>query len=126
MANVLNRHTKQFLHSVNTPDFNPVDWIINPNLSCVKNVPWKYIKIVDDNVVEMTQKEKDVVDATELIQYKKEAVLAMKEKVALHLLTLEDKDFATFQSLIDAANSKIDVDNVTYPRAISNDSLEVR
>jgi len=126
MANVVNRHTKQRLYSVNTPDFPPEDWLINPDLSGVADVSWKYVKIDGNSVVEMTRKEKNDVDAAELTQYKKDKILAMKERVSLHLLTKEDRDFTTFESLVDAALSKKDVDDVEYPRTISTDSLEAR
>lgn len=63
MANVLNRTTKVYLVSVNTPDYPTADWIINPDLSGVQGVPVKYWKIVGDIVSEMNQSEKDAVDA---------------------------------------------------------------
>ena len=63
MANVINRTTKQYLRSVNTPDFPVEDWIINPDLSALESVPQKYWKVVGDTVVEMDQAEKDAVDA---------------------------------------------------------------
>ncbi len=42
MSDVLNRTTGQFLKSVNTPDFDVADWIINPDLSAVTGQPPKY------------------------------------------------------------------------------------
>lgn len=58
MANVLNRTTLQYLKSVNTPDYDPADWIINPDLSAVNGVPKKYWKISGNSVLEMTPQEK--------------------------------------------------------------------
>lgn len=67
MADVLNRTTKVYLQSVNTPDFDVADWIINPDLSLV--LPQEpnsiYWNIVGDVVTEMTQPEKDAVNAAE-------------------------------------------------------------
>lgn len=70
MADVLHRATKQHLLSVNTPDFDPGVWIINPDLTGLFNrptriylVPLKYWKIEGDAVSEMSQAEKDAVDA---------------------------------------------------------------
>jgi hypothetical protein len=63
MANALNRTTKQYLTSVNTPSYSETDWVINPDLSSVQGVPTKYWKIVGDTVSEMNQSEKDAVDA---------------------------------------------------------------
>jgi len=62
MASVLNRITKQYLESVNTPNYNEADWIINPDLSGVVNVPVMYWKIVGDVISEMTAEEKAVVN----------------------------------------------------------------
>ena len=62
MADVLNRVTKQFLRSVNTPDYPAEDWIINPDLTEVAAVPWRYWKIVGDAVLPMTQAEREEVD----------------------------------------------------------------
>lgn len=66
MADVLNRTTKVYLRSVNTPDYPTESWIINPDLSGVSGVLQKYWKIVGDTVVEMTQPEKDAVDEAEI------------------------------------------------------------
>lgn len=65
MSNVLNRTTLQYLQSVNTPDYPIGDWVINPDLSGVVGVPQKYWKLTGDVVSEMTQPEKDAVDAAE-------------------------------------------------------------
>jgi hypothetical protein len=66
MASVLHRTTKVFLDSANTPDYPESDWIINPDLSSVSSVAVKYWKIVGDSVQEMSQAEKDEVDAEDL------------------------------------------------------------
>ena len=42
MADVFNRTDGRYLQSVNTPDFNPANWIINPNLSAVAGQPVRY------------------------------------------------------------------------------------
>lgn len=42
MASVLNRTTMEFIPSANTPDFDPADWIINPDLSAVAGQPQRY------------------------------------------------------------------------------------
>lgn len=66
MSNVLNRTTKQYLVSVNTPDYSDVDWIINPDLGKVNNVPLKYWDIKGDVVDVLDQASKDAVDAADL------------------------------------------------------------
>lgn len=50
MANVLNRTTKQYLISVNTPDFDPSQWIINPDLSAVGSFSSQYWVITGNAV----------------------------------------------------------------------------
>lgn len=64
MANVLNRNTLEFLRSVNTPDYDPEDWIINPDISNVENVPHRYWKLEGETPVKMSEAEKQAVDDT--------------------------------------------------------------
>ena len=77
MADVINRATLAQASSVNTPDYPSVDWIHNPDLSAVAAVPKRYWKVVADAVVEMTQAEKDVVDATNLAGMKAARIVAV-------------------------------------------------
>ena len=70
MADVLNRTTKELKRSVHTPDFPATDWVINPDLSAVDGVPANYWKITGDVVSEMSQAEKDAVDADLLVAEK--------------------------------------------------------
>ena len=65
MANVLHRTTKQYLTSVNTPDFPVLDWIHNPDLSAVTGFAPKYWTISGDAVALMSQSERDAVDVAE-------------------------------------------------------------
>lgn len=62
MANVLNRTTKQFIRSANTPDFNPADWIVDPNLAAVAGQPTRYWLIAGDVVSLMDAAAQTVVD----------------------------------------------------------------
>jgi hypothetical protein len=63
MADVLHRTTKELRFSVNTPDYSEEEWIVNPDLSALTEVPVEYWKIDSDSVSEMTQEEKDAWDA---------------------------------------------------------------
>ena len=63
MANVLNRNTREYLVSVNTPDYPETEWIINPDLSQVESVPQIYWKVSGDTVISMTPSEIAAVDA---------------------------------------------------------------
>lgn len=58
MGDVLNRATGQYLKSVNTPDFDPEKWIINPDLKDVGGVDQKYWLIEGDAVRSMNSSEK--------------------------------------------------------------------
>lgn len=82
MADVLNRTTLQYLQSVNTPDYPVGDWVINPDLSGVTGVAQKYWKLTGDVVSEMSQAEKDAVDAAQPVSVKWHAssVLTDSEK----------------------------------------------
>ncbi len=65
MANVLNRITKRYLKSVNTPDYPVADWIINPDMAAVSDHPVKYWTITGDIVTLISQAARDAVDAQE-------------------------------------------------------------
>jgi hypothetical protein len=56
MANVLNKITKQYLSSVNTPDYPASEWLINPILP---NCDQKFWVIEDDTIRKMIPTEKD-------------------------------------------------------------------
>lgn len=75
MANVLNKITKQYLKSVNTPNYPIEEWIINPVLP---NCDKKYYVIEDDIVREMTQLEKN-----DFIYSTKSSVYLITEKQLL-------------------------------------------
>ena len=61
MADVFDKETKRLLRSVNTPDFQTDQYIINPDF--VPDCESKYIVVELDNTIrEMTTDEKEVVD----------------------------------------------------------------
>lgn len=80
MAAVLHRTTKQYLPSVNTPDYSPAQWIINPDLSLVAGFPSIYWVITGDNVTLMDQAARDAVDAA-LLEAQRDAVVAQLQQV---------------------------------------------
>jgi|SRR3990167_3445131 len=63
----------EYLISVNTPDYEGVDSIVNPDISAVADIPLKYWKRDGNNVIEMTVEEKQVIDDAELLERKKNA-----------------------------------------------------
>lgn len=69
--------TPRYLESVNGSEYmtdpatndttpNSPDVLINPDISAVKNVPVRFWKRNGNNIVEMTQAEKDAITAAEL------------------------------------------------------------
>lgn len=62
MASVLNKTNFLFYPSVNTPDYSPDEWLINPDLSQVAGIAQMYWKIVDDQVVPMNDTERAEAD----------------------------------------------------------------
>jgi len=65
VASVLNRTTKEFRASANTPDFPVADWIINPDLAAVAGQPIKYWIITGDVVSLASAGEQATIDAAE-------------------------------------------------------------
>lgn len=104
----------QYLQSANTPDYesNP-NAIINPDLTSVANVPTHYWKRDGDNIVEMTQAEKDAVNASQLVMRKatadnynvgmKEMLTALVKVINLRL----PNNKITKQEMIDAIKAEI-------------------
>lgn len=68
MANVLHktRVPIDYRPSVDTPQFPEVDWFRNPDISAVAAVPQKYWRVGTNPVEEMSQAEKDAVDAADV------------------------------------------------------------
>ena len=61
---VLNRTTRQFLRSVNEPDYPKSEWIWEPDLGAVTGIDSKYWVVAGDVVSLMKQADRDEVDAT--------------------------------------------------------------
>jgi len=79
MATVYNKTTHAIIESANTPDYDPSEWLINPDLSGVAGVPQRYRKLVGDVPTEMTQAEKDAVDAAALVASRAAAVAQLEQ-----------------------------------------------
>ncbi len=54
----------EYKPSVHTPDYDSGTWLHNPDLTAVSGVDQRYWKTVSETVVEMSQAEKDAVDAS--------------------------------------------------------------
>ena len=82
MANVINRTTRQYLKSVNTPDYLENEWIKNPILPDCDS---KYYVIEGDIIREMTQVEKN-----DLIYSTESSVYLIKKKQLLNNINGHD------------------------------------
>jgi len=110
-ANVLNRITKEFRASVNTPDFPTASWIINPDMSAVAGFASKYWVISGDLVLLMSQAERDAVDAKEAADAAAAAIVARdaaRDAAAEQLNQVEDIMRAFALVLLDELNSHKD------------------
>jgi hypothetical protein len=108
MAAVLNRTTKQYLASANTPDYPVEEWIINPDMSAVVGSQTVYWVITGDVVSLMSQAERDAVDAV-AVQSARDAAIAQLQQAedvlrAFMLIVLDDRNLlaARLSSLLDA------------------------
>lgn len=115
MADVVNRTTNEYRRSVNTSDFDVADWIINPDLSSVVGVPNRYWVITGDVVSEMTQGQKDALDAATLSD--------SRDSTANHLNELEDVLRAFALAVLDELNAKTDKVNAILDAADNATSL---
>jgi hypothetical protein len=66
MNYAINRTTKVYVVGADPADYDPVVWLVTTNVSAIQNISQEYWKITGDVLGEMTQAEKDVVDATNL------------------------------------------------------------
>lgn len=81
MATVVNRTTKEVLYSVNTPNYDPADWVINPDLSSVSGLDTRYWKITGDTISPMNASEREAVDASLSSQDKATKIEELKNTV---------------------------------------------
>ena len=80
MANVLHRQTRQYLTSVNTPDYDPAEWLVNPSLP--DGVPPERWVVDGDSVRGPTPQEAAVFDAADLWITKQNRISAIDARTA--------------------------------------------
>lgn len=85
MATVINRTDKSLLYFVNADAYSSTDWIIDPDLSAVENIPQMYWKIDGDSVIEMSDSEKTAVDVVQLNSAKELAINAASEDMRKYI-----------------------------------------
>jgi hypothetical protein len=131
MASVLNRTTKKYLPSANTPDYDPTDWIIDPDLSAVSGVPNKYWKLVGDTVSEMSTQEKADMDAyiaanTAVAEVKQVSVTTMPAPAPFATPTYRTKDDAIPEPITCSVNAPTIIDyQLTSPKSTYGGELIV-
>ena len=113
MANVINRITKQYLKSVNTPDYPVKDWIINPILPECDS---KHYVVEGDIIREMTQVEKN-----NLVYSTESSVYLIIEKQLLSNIN----GYAYESNLNAIINPIIPDCNIKYTRVIDNVIVEM-
>ena len=62
MANIFHRVTKEYRTSVNDSDISELDWLVNPDITFVKNLPWRYWIIENEQLRPATEEEKLEID----------------------------------------------------------------
>ena len=113
MANVLHRITKQYLKSVNTPDYMDGNWLINPILPDCKPLEW----VIEDDVVrESTQNEKDT------LIYETESTVYLIIKKQL-LTNVNGNDYrADFNAIINPVMPSCDI---KYTKVVDDVIVEI-
>lgn len=115
MANALNKSTKRYLTSVNTPDYPAADWIINPDMSAVDGFESKYWVITGDVITLMDLSERNAVDAAELS--------AKRDSIAGALDYQQDVMVEFFKLMIAELNRKSDKTNAILAAAANANNL---
>lgn len=93
MSDVLNRSTKRYVQSVNTPDYSNISWIINPDISLVISYPIRYWKVTGDIVSLMNKSQRDAVDAEISATEKNNASNNLDRVLKAVVLSLNDGSF---------------------------------
>lgn len=115
MADAVNRTTKVYVQSINTPDYPIGEWIINPDLSGVVGVPNRYWVITGDVITEMSQGEKDALDAA--------ALEAARDSIAAEVDQLEGIMRAALQTILVEFNNHADHINAILDAADTANNL---
>jgi hypothetical protein len=111
MAAVLNRTTKQYLPSANTPDYPVESWIHNPDLSGVIGFDSRYWVITGDAVTLMSQAQRDALNASILV--------AARDALVNQLTNLEDLQRAFMLAVLDELNLHADKINALKASLVS-------
>lgn len=109
--NVLNRTSKLFIESANTPDYPVAQWIHNPDLSAVQGWPSKYWVISGDDVLLMSEGERNNVDAIEISDSRDTTANRMDDiedivrALGLSTVDLHNMHVTTIKAMLDAIDA---------------------
>lgn len=113
MSNVLHKITKQYLKSVNTPDYMDGNWLINPILPDCEPSEW----IIEGNIVRvMTQIEKDA------LSYSIKSIVYLIIEKQL-LTNINGNDYEVDSNVI--INPVMPSCNIKYTKVINNVVVEM-
>jgi hypothetical protein len=85
MSTVVNRMTFDVIEHANTPEYDPSIWLINPDLSKVRNSPKKYWYVKNNEILEMDGEIKKKLDDADLGRIKAEAVQQIEAETREHM-----------------------------------------
>ncbi len=77
MSTVVNKVTLEVKVSVNTPEYPPSDWLINPT---IPDAPKRYWIVEGDGLREATEEEKGPIDVEYLAQQKESRIQELREQ----------------------------------------------
>ena len=84
MGNMVHRDTLAFMRSVNDPDYLDPPYLSVPpgsnNETLLRTVPARYLTLTGDTLAEMSQSEKDAVDAAALVAARDSAVAQLQQQ----------------------------------------------
>lgn len=85
MSTVVNKRSFEVIEHANTPEYDPAEWLINPDLSRVRGVDKKYWYIKDGQLHEMDADLKRKLDDASLGEIKAKAIQQVEEETRLML-----------------------------------------
>ena len=77
MSIVVHKITLQVKYSVNTPEYDPTEWLIDPD---IPDAPKRYWIVEGDDLREATEEEKGPIDVEYLAQQKEQRIQELREQ----------------------------------------------
>ena len=106
MATVVNKTTLQVIKSVNTPEYDPSEWLINPD---IPDAPKRHWKVSGDNLTLKTASQIASADAEWLSQVKSDKKDEFKEELGEAWIDEGQELLYAAQDNVDAATTEDEV-----------------